>query len=652
MKKLGFILILLISFCCQAQQPADIWFTTDPGTNWSNMVQIWRGAGSSYYSSQKCPEFIFDAVEDIGLDNTGTSNNANAFQSFIDNFLFDNDNPKFKNKLIMIYFPAGTYRFNHHIDFDKRPLLIIKGAGADNTRFDFFTDSVDFKVVKNNIGFEDFMIKRGWLGGLGPEGRDNESYTFHFEDVSNCWISGVRSEYTYAGHVFLYNCRNTTITGSYFDNARRHWGGTGYGVKIGSNTESCLVENNYFNFLRHGIVLQENCFHNVIGYNAIHNSHDLLGTWHEFPDLELHGRLNDNTGPNNNLIEGNRFDWANIDFFDNSVTGRHRENGPYNTFMRNHIEKIDVNGYDPVGLACAEPTWQFIQNFILSDPKDGWGNSWACSDILHIPFTDTTDHILTYHNSHIEDHPWDDYNFVSSYYKTTTPNFQYLWGNYPFYRDKWTAADNRAQNWVKEQDENWGNYCCEPFFAKQVLFPNFDPNQTKTINSSNQVIIRAADSIKMGNCTVTGGSHVNFIAGSLIALTTGFSVTPGCTFNGYLGGCSTPAIRLGHTTNDHTPELTSLPLPPSKTIATFGNPTFEVYPNPNTGSFTLQLKDLAESDVQQLIIMDINGNKIQSNQYRDSEGIHISLSNEVKGLYLVALKTISGLSIIKKVSVN
>ena len=73
MRGVNFIIYLLFTLDCLAQ-PADIWFTTDPTTNWSNVVQIWRGVGSSFYEGSKCQDFIFDAVESVGRENKGQFN--------------------------------------------------------------------------------------------------------------------------------------------------------------------------------------------------------------------------------------------------------------------------------------------------------------------------------------------------------------------------------------------------------------------------------------------------------------------------------------------------------------------------------------------------------------------------------------------------
>ena len=68
----------------------------------------------------------------------------------------------------------------------------------------------------------------------------------------------------------------------------------------------------------------------------------------------------------------------------------------------------------------------------------------------------------------------------------------------------------------------------------------------------------------------------------------------------------------------------------------FSDANFIVFPNPNTGKFTVQLKSGSNQDIQ-VKVYDIGGRQIFNNAYRNSGTFNevIKLNNVQSGMYLV-----------------
>ncbi len=190
-----------------------------------------------------------------------------------------------------------------------------------------------------NIGFEDFTIRRDGDDGYSTDGA---SSNFNFEYAVNCWIFGVESWGTRGWHVGIGKSSNIYIHGNFFHHSNSYAGGCGYGVSVFSRSSNCLIENNIFNYLRHSILVQASANRNVFSYNY---SYDRESIYHA--DISIHG-----TYPNTNLFEENFVEYIHADYTTGS-DGKY-ENGPYNTFFRNKVER---NGdYGNIIINAAEYT--------------------------------------------------------------------------------------------------------------------------------------------------------------------------------------------------------------------------------------------------------------------------------------------------------
>ena len=77
---------------------------------------------------------------------------------------------------------------------------------------------------------------------------------------------------------------------------------------------------------------------------------------------------------------------------------------------------------------------------------------------------------------------------------------------------------------------------------------------------------------------------------------------------------------------------------------------FQLYPNPSTGNFTIQLND-EMLDPTEISISDIYGKTVYHALNTHSKTIHVSLNSLSKGIYLVQLKNNNGIGI-QKVTIN
>jgi hypothetical protein len=112
-----------------------------------------------------------------------------------------------------------------------------------------------------------------------------------------------------------------------------------------------LIENNIFRHNRHGVVLEDGAFCNVIAYNYIRASeqieelpseyNNMMSITNSYGDINLHGHNDGKPGATHNLIEGNNCDILAVD----TSCG---ENGEKNVFLRNKADKdgIHVYGYN------------------------------------------------------------------------------------------------------------------------------------------------------------------------------------------------------------------------------------------------------------------------------------------------------------------
>jgi len=123
--------------------------------------------------------------------------------------------------------------------------------------------------------------------------------------------------------------------------------------------------------------------------------------------------------------------------------------------------------------------------------------------------------------------------------------------------------------------------------------------------------------------TVQSGGHVEMIAGVAILYMPGTTVQSG----GYMWGHIAP----------NGPWC----LPPSIVTVPTGieevskQSFFKVYPNPTTGSFTLELSEVSETSVVKVEIYGMRGEKILNDQFSGEKKHEFSLESKPTGIYFI-----------------
>jgi hypothetical protein len=171
------------------------------------------------------------------------------------------------------------------------------------------------------------------LGIFRIDTTTSQSSNIYFNNAMDCSVSGVQSYFCNFAHIDINNSSRISIINSHYKDAHSYGGGgKGYGVMIQSGSGDCYIHQNYFDHLRHSMILQAGANGNVIAYN--YSSHpywtETILPSNSAGDLVLHGNY-----VYMNLFEGNVV--QNI-VIDNS----HGINGPFNTFYRNRAELFGI----------------------------------------------------------------------------------------------------------------------------------------------------------------------------------------------------------------------------------------------------------------------------------------------------------------------
>lgn len=221
-------------------------------------------------------------------------------------------------------------------------------------------------MPRNNVGIECLKVQR-------LDASADQSSNIAFDQAVNCWVSGIESDTANFAHIEINRSSNIEVRGCYFHDAFAYGGGgQGYGVLLQFGSGECRIAANYFNHLRHSMVLQLGANGNVLAYNYSTNPF-----WTEpgLPDssageIVLHGDY-----PFMNLIEGNIV--GNI-----VIDDSHGKNGPLNTFFRNRVSGYGIfmnfsPATDSVQLIGNEITNNRIGTYFINGTGHfTWGNNY------------------------------------------------------------------------------------------------------------------------------------------------------------------------------------------------------------------------------------------------------------------------------------
>lgn len=205
----------------------------------------------------------------------------------------------------------------------------------------------DFAPAYNPIAIkiepvQNVLIKS--LSIIREDATTTQTSNIRFTYAYNCQVRDIQSENSNFSHLSLRTSLNCEVSGCYFHHAHAYGeGGQGYGTEISASSGDCLIHNNIYEHLRHSVLIQSGANGNVIAYNY---SFDPYWDQSGFPsasagDLVLHGNYTFC-----NLFEGNIAQNVVID-------DSHGQNGPYNTFFRNRLEKYGiVMNFNPATDSC------------------------------------------------------------------------------------------------------------------------------------------------------------------------------------------------------------------------------------------------------------------------------------------------------------
>lgn len=300
--------------------------------------------GSTYY---RINGTLYAVPENIGLtepfqmpnNGTGETIDASTF-GLTSNDSSDDDATAIQNALNsaasgdIVTLPAGTFHVKKAISVASGKSLI--GAGKTETVLVAVGSLRD--VLDISSGRSDITIRS--LGITNDDTNQDLQYGIEIGSssgslVSRVWIEDVQIEYfkergvqiRQSKHVKVENCRilNATNLGG---------GGNGYGVIINDNqsNNNWVTGNIIGPIIRHGVLLQYECFNNLIEYNTcMNNTEDAY---------DLHGE-----DEYNNEFRFNLAFWDNSSGWDGTPVGfgigntgsTHDDSGPYNWIHHNEV---------------------------------------------------------------------------------------------------------------------------------------------------------------------------------------------------------------------------------------------------------------------------------------------------------------------------
>ncbi len=248
--------------------------------------------------------------------------------------------------VVKIKLKQTEYNLTQPLFFDsKHSNIIIEGENTilsfsynsekPNTKYKKLGSCIKVSSV-DNFGIKKITINSKPLVKTLPLFEKLMTNNVFFKNSSNCFIDSIKSHFAIKRHIASINSRNISITNSIFENAYSYGTikGAGYGVSLSFNTQYCLIENNYFNHLRHAMMLEFSAHHNVFAYNYSKEQYSTnrIVIRNYLGDIEVHGGKNTSY----NLFEGNIVTRIQIDMY-------HGTNGSYNTFLRNKcFDKIII----------------------------------------------------------------------------------------------------------------------------------------------------------------------------------------------------------------------------------------------------------------------------------------------------------------------
>jgi hypothetical protein len=185
-----------------------------------------------------------------------------------------------------------------------------------------------------------------------------------------------------------------------------------------------------------------------------------------------------------------------------------------------------------------------------------------------------------------------------------------------------------------------GSNSCGNGTASQVLFVRVIPSsvslQNITIFSGQLSCNSAAQTIYVaGNGTafaVEGGGSATMIAGQNIL----YRPTTTVDWGGYMHGYITTTSQYCGT---QPPAMVAVVAGEEESLPAADGDSFRMYPNPTTGSFTLEFKEQSSDDMIHVVIYSMHGENLSTLELPGGQSHVFSLSDKPAGLYIIHVLT-------------
>jgi hypothetical protein len=168
-------------------------------------------------------------------------------------------------------------------------------------------------------------------------------------------------------------------------------------------------------------------------------------------------------------------------------------------------------------------------------------------------------------------------------------------------------------------------------FELRRIIPELAFLQDLAVPFEHDTCFEATQTITVSNTTIESGAYTSFIAGNNILFQEGTVVQPGGNLHAWITTDSTYCI---HPETILAPEGDLL-LEPAFTKEAETPTFFNVYPNPTTNAFTLELLAYDESSIISIEIYNMLGSRILSTELPAQPQYNFSLSGQQQGIYLV-----------------
>jgi len=129
------------------------------------------------------------------------------------------------------------------------------------------------------------------------------------------------------------------------------------------------------------------------------------------------------------------------------------------------------------------------------------------------------------------------------------------------------------------------------------------------------------------------------IAGQNIIYYPGSTVFPGGYLHGYIAPsgpwCGSGSIIPQVIPNSGIEDFTD----PAISSRLHEGPSFNIYPNPTSGSFTIELEGIDESEPVNIVVYSMQGDKVYKEILEGTKRYNLSLAGQSAGLYFVRIVT-------------